>query len=185
MTVIIILFYFLFPALILYLGTKYKIINAIGVVVFCYVGGLLVGNIGIMPDQVISATESGGNISGTLMGVSLLLGIPLVLLSENIFQWVRKAKYTFLSLLLGVLSVVVMVFAGFFLFRNHIPEADKIGGMLIGVYTGGTPNLAEYTRERRAIREKLLPLGDAVRAYPAHGPATTIGIEKRFNPFLR
>ncbi|MDA3821469.1 MAG: DUF819 family protein, partial [Bacteroidales bacterium] len=39
-------------------------------------------------------------------------------------------------------SVVIMVFLGFFLFRDHIPETAKVGGMLIGVYTGGTPNLA-------------------------------------------
>jgi hydroxyacylglutathione hydrolase len=36
----------------------------------------------------------------------------------------------------------------------------------------------------RGIREKILPLGDDVRVLPGHGPATTIGIERRTNPFL-
>jgi glyoxylase-like metal-dependent hydrolase (beta-lactamase superfamily II) len=34
------------------------------------------------------------------------------------------------------------------------------------------------------IREKVLPLGDDVRVLPGHGPATTIGVERRTNPYL-
>ena len=33
--------------------------------------------------------------------------------------------------------------------------------------------------------EKLLVLPDDVRVIPGHGPATTIGAEKRGNPFLQ
>ena len=36
----------------------------------------------------------------------------------------------------------------------------------------------------RGIREKLWPLGDAVKVLPGHGPATTIGVERRTNPFV-
>ncbi len=32
--------------------------------------------------------------------------------------------------------------------------------------------------------ERIATLGDAVKAYPGHGPATTIGHERRHNPFL-
>ena len=35
------------------------------------------------------------------------------------------------------------------------------------------------------IREKLYSLGEAVRVLPGHGPATTIGAERRGNPFVR
>ena len=45
-----------------------------------------------------------------------------------------------------MVSVVVLVFIGFFLFRNVIPDIWKISGMMIGVYTGGTPNLAAIAR---------------------------------------
>ncbi len=34
------------------------------------------------------------------------------------------------------------------------------------------------------IRNKLLPLGDHVTAFPGHGPETTFGRERRTNPFL-
>jgi len=36
----------------------------------------------------------------------------------------------------------------------------------------------------QSIKEKILPLGDAVTALPGHGPATTLGREKTHNPFL-
>jgi glyoxylase-like metal-dependent hydrolase (beta-lactamase superfamily II) len=35
----------------------------------------------------------------------------------------------------------------------------------------------------KSIHKKLFTLGDDVRIYPGHGPATEIGIEKRSNPF--
>jgi hydroxyacylglutathione hydrolase len=36
----------------------------------------------------------------------------------------------------------------------------------------------------RSIKEKLIPLGDDVSFLPGHGPASTIGDERRTNPFL-
>lgn len=36
-----------------------------------------------------------------------------------------------------------------------------------------------------SIRQELLSLPDATQVWPGHGPATTIGAEKRSNPFLR
>jgi hydroxyacylglutathione hydrolase len=36
-----------------------------------------------------------------------------------------------------------------------------------------------------SIRNVLFPFGDDARVYPGHGPATTIGQERRTNPFLR
>ncbi len=35
-----------------------------------------------------------------------------------------------------------------------------------------------------SIKNKLFPLGDDVRVYSGHGPATTIGFERVHNPFL-
>jgi glyoxylase-like metal-dependent hydrolase (beta-lactamase superfamily II) len=34
------------------------------------------------------------------------------------------------------------------------------------------------------IREKLWPLGDDVKVLPGHGPATTLGKERRTNPYV-
>lgn len=37
----------------------------------------------------------------------------------------------------------------------------------------------------KSIREVLFPLGDEVTVHSGHGPTTTIGREKRHNPFVR
>ncbi|HEX8618667.1 MAG TPA: MBL fold metallo-hydrolase, partial [Thermoanaerobaculia bacterium] len=36
----------------------------------------------------------------------------------------------------------------------------------------------------RGIKTKLFPLGDDIVVLPGHGPATTIGRERRTNPFV-
>ena len=36
----------------------------------------------------------------------------------------------------------------------------------------------------RSIKEQLFPLGDDVKVLPGHGPATTIGAERRGNPYV-
>lgn len=43
--------------------------------------------------------------------------------------------------------------------------------------------MASGTELARSL-ERIVALGDDVRVYPGHGPATTIGHERRHNPFL-
>ena len=61
--------------------------------------------------------------------------------------------------------------AGDVLFMNSIGRTDLPGG--------------DMDTLLRSIREQLFPLGDEVKVYCGHGPETTIGREKRSNPFLR
>lgn len=36
-----------------------------------------------------------------------------------------------------------------------------------------------------SVKNKIFPLGDEVRIFPGHGPATTVGQEKKYNPFFQ
>lgn len=63
------------------------------------------------------------------------------------------------------------VINGDVLFMNSIGRTDLPGGDLDTLL--------------KSIREQLFPLGDDVKVYCGHGPETTIGMEKRSNPFLR
>ena len=139
--ILLVLFYILFPVLVLFLVGKYSIVRKIGAIVICYAVGLLIGNINILPDNIYGLQD-------ILTSITIPLAIPLLLFSENIKKWIKMAKTTFISLLLGLLSAVIMIIIGYFIFRDIIPEAWKISGMLVGVYSGGTPNLA-------AIQEML------------------------------
>jgi glyoxylase-like metal-dependent hydrolase (beta-lactamase superfamily II) len=37
----------------------------------------------------------------------------------------------------------------------------------------------------KAIREQIYTMPDATVVYPGHGPETTVGVEKRMNPYVR
>jgi glyoxylase-like metal-dependent hydrolase (beta-lactamase superfamily II) len=63
-----------------------------------------------------------------------------------------------------------VVFSGDALFQGSIGRTDLPG--------------ADYDTLMRSIFERLVPLGDAVRVLPGHGGPTTIGDERRTNPFL-
>jgi uncharacterized membrane protein len=78
-----------------------------------------------------------------LMTISILLAIPLLLFSSNVGQWKHLAGKTLVSLAIGFVAVITIVVAGFFIFKGAgTKDLWKISGLLIGVYTGGTPNLA-------------------------------------------
>ncbi|MBC8476880.1 MAG: MBL fold metallo-hydrolase [Dehalococcoidia bacterium] len=64
-----------------------------------------------------------------------------------------------------------VVFTGDTLFQFSIGRADFPG--------------ASYEEELESIRTRLLTLPDETTVYPGHGPDTTIGIERKINPFLQ
>ena len=43
---------------------------------------------------------------------------------------------------------------------------------------------ASWDQLERSIRDVLFPLGDDMKVLPGHGPATTIGAERKSNPFV-
>ena len=43
---------------------------------------------------------------------------------------------------------------------------------------------ASWDQLERSIRDVLFPLGDEMKVLPGHGPATTIGVERKSNPFV-
>jgi hydroxyacylglutathione hydrolase len=63
-----------------------------------------------------------------------------------------------------------LVIVGDTLFAGSIGRADLPGG--------------DYHTLIRSIRERLFALPDDFTVYPGHGPETTIGHERRTNPFL-
>ena len=63
------------------------------------------------------------------------------------------------------------VFTGDTLFAGSIGRTDFRGGDPVQLIEG--------------IRTKIFPLGDHLRVYPGHGPATTIERERLTNPFFR
>lgn len=65
----------------------------------------------------------------------------------------------------------VLVFGGDVLFRDGVGRTDFPGSNGKLLFDG--------------IRSKMFGLPDDAVVYPGHGPTTTIGHEKRYNPFVR
>ena len=65
----------------------------------------------------------------------------------------------------------IIVFGGDVLFRGSIGRTDFPGG--------------SFERLEAGIRTKLYTLADDAVVYPGHGPVTTVGHEKRTNPFVK
>lgn len=132
----LVLFYVLVPFLILHLCHQYTLISKLGSVLVAYIIGLMIGSLGILP-------ENSREIQDVITMITIPLALPLLLFSSNIQTWMRLAGKTVISMILAISSVVIVVVAGYMLFKNEsMPDLWKTGGLLIGVYTGGTPNLA-------------------------------------------
>ncbi len=63
------------------------------------------------------------------------------------------------------------VFVGDLLFSGSVGRTDLNGG--------------SFEVLARSVRERIYPLGDAVRVLPGHGPSTTVGEEKKYNPYVK
>ncbi|HAG15117.1 MAG TPA: hypothetical protein DCG69_01135 [Bacteroidales bacterium] len=133
---LIIAFYFIAPAIILRACKKFPLIKKVGSVAIAYILGVVLGLSRLLPDDFFSTQD-------LLTSITVPLAIPLLLFPSKIKDWFRLAGPTFKALLIGLFSVITTVALGYLIFK---PEGDtefwKVGGLLVGVYTGGTPNLA-------------------------------------------
>ena len=131
------LFYFLTPCLIIYLCRRFTFLNKIGEVLLLYIVGILVSNLVIFP---LGIGDSLHGIQDALTSMTILLAFPMILFGSDFKNW--KLKETVIALCIGLLSVVIVDIIGFYIFNDNQNGFEKIAGLLVGVYTGGTPNLA-------------------------------------------
>ena len=134
-----VLFYLTVPAGVIWLCRRNRAAAKAGAILILYFIGLIAGNLLIYPFQ--GAAEMIYPIQDALTSATIPLALPLILFACNFRGWpVRKALT---SLIIGLISVLAVASAGYFIFGRHLgTEAPAIAGMTVGVYTGGTPNLA-------------------------------------------
>ena len=127
-------FIILFPALTLYTELRYRLVKWLGPIVICYLAGIILGNLDFLP--------IGGQIPDNISKISISLAIPLLLFNSNIPEWVGHAGKAFLSYALSIVAVIISSVFMHYLFQHEMENAWQISGMLVGVYTGGTPNMS-------------------------------------------
>jgi uncharacterized membrane protein len=128
--------FLLLPALLLWLIERQRWAQKLGTIVLCYTVGLILGNTGLIPDSVIS-------VQITLSEVSIALALPMLLFTLNIKQWSAMAGKAMLSLVFSTASVVTIASTFYFLYADsNSIQSSHLAAMSVGVYAGGTANLA-------------------------------------------
>lgn len=136
---IILVCYIIFPVLIIEAFKRWTAVQKIGTVVLAYAVGIIASLCGVFhfePEVAVSF----GKMQSMMMNVAVPLAIPLMLFNCDFKLWTKALPKTAWALVTGLAAIIVSVVSGYFIFRNHVPDAAKVSGMMTGIYTGGTMN---------------------------------------------
>mgnify|MGYP003294473019 CR=1 FL=1 len=137
-TVIITVIYLLSPIIIALAFQRYRIVQKVGTVIVAYAIGIVLALSGFVK---VGGGQMLDSVQNVIMNVSVPLAIPLMLFGCNFKLWTHSLPKTILALVGGLLSIVVAVVAAFFVFRDSgIGGLNRISGLMVGIYTGGTLN---------------------------------------------
>lgn len=139
-SVICILLFLAVPALLIFLCRKVPLLNKLGVVLLCYLLGMIVGNLGLLPAAFTAVGPGGDSALSLLQSISICLGLPLVLFSLDIRGFFRVAKKGLLCMALACISAIAVTFALHLFFRTRDPHSAQYAAGAVAVYTGGTVN---------------------------------------------
>ena len=129
--ILLILLFCVIPAGVIWLCRRYAWLDKIGPIMVLYAIGMVVGNLPLLPEQMKVLQEM-------IPNVVIPLAIPMML-----FGCAFSSKELGLQVKLvvsGFLSVAVAVVGGYLLFGRHLSQGAEVGGIISGVYTGGTVN---------------------------------------------
>ncbi len=141
-TIITVLYLFAMPLGVMLLARRWSFINKISPMMVLYIIGLAVGNSGIIDKTAFATSE-------TVSNVTVLIAIPLMLVCCDFKGWstknVAKAFFT------GLASVLIVILAGFFIFRPSdgslsTDDYAKVSAVMTGIYTGGIPNIGAISK---------------------------------------
>ncbi len=151
--VIQLLILILFPVVSRKIGRLPAVKNWLSPVVLCYAVGIFLRNIPIFPlDDKLSNTA-------TELGVAM--AIPLLLYSSAGKDWFKVGKIALISFFLCVISGLLGTMAAAFVFWGTFSDGWRLSGMLVGIYTGGIPNLHAIGLALDAPRTDILLLNAA------------------------
>ena len=153
-TLIMILVILFFPRIIMLASEKFSFLKTVGPVFICYLTGFLLST----PLKNAGADMT---LASDISSVLVLIGMPLILFSADLPALKKLAKPMLISFGMDTIAVVAVAIASFFLFKNILPNAHNISGMLVGTYTGGTPNMIAIGHGLNAGPERIMLLQTA------------------------
>lgn len=144
MAILTIIYLFGIPLAIMLMAKRWPIIEKITPMVILYIIGLAAGN-------TILSSEVVNTLCTNISNVVVLMAIPLMLMGCDFKMWSTKAVVK--TFLIGIVSVLSVTIAGYFLFHPMAQNAEisnidyaKISAVMTGIYIGGIPNLAPVSK---------------------------------------
>lgn len=153
LTALQLLAYLVFPLVAIELARRYKIFAWLNPVVLCYLAGMVMINspgIAVDADLARLTTEA-----------AIPLAIPLILFSSDVRAWLSESRATMMSFVCALVAVLIVAFAAGHLMAPHLDEVEKLAGMLVGVYSGGTPNMMSIGMALEVSEEAFVLLNAA------------------------
>ena len=129
----------LLPFLFSFTSRRWKLQGWLSPVVLCYLAGIAIGNFDLLGSYTGSDGYSGVNTE--VMGATVALAIPLLLISTNIPAWFKQARTTTLSFGIAIVAVILSAIITFLLFPGKQESGWVVSGMLTGALTGTTLNM--------------------------------------------
>lgn len=127
------------PLLVMQLAKRWNWIEKVSPMTVLYLIGLAVANLLPTDDGIFSLNTATNTLFSNL---AVPLAIPLMLMGCDMNNWqIGKAFKVFLS---GLLSVLIVTVAGYFIFRSSYSNPKgfaQVCAVATGIYTGGIPNM--------------------------------------------
>lgn len=117
-------------------------------IIACYLVGILVSNLRLW--------EVDNEQMEAVAGASMLIGLPLLLFAVRIRESMQYAGRMLFAFALCCIAGLLCTGVVGYLMTGQLPESWKIAGMLVGLYTGGTPNVQAIGLALEAPSEYLV-----------------------------
>ena len=145
------------PALLMFMQARWSWVQKAGAILLAYAVGIVLSLTGVSQSADAETAQRLANLKTLLQNVCVPLGIPLLLFSSDFKQWGRRWKQVAVAFAVGIVAVMAAVTASYYLFRGQgIPELEKAAGLMVGFYTGGTPNVASLKMALQPSAETFL-----------------------------
>ena len=131
--ILIVLIFCLTPAGVIWLCRRVPLLGKLGPIMVLYAVGMIFGNLPFIPASIASVQD-------LLPNILIPLAIPMMLFGCTFSRSEMRLQLKIVAS--GFLSVAIAIVVGYMLFGRHIDQGAEIGGIVTGMYTGGTLNAA-------------------------------------------
>lgn len=128
-----ILLILIFPYLAIRGAARFRVLEMISPIILCFAVGILVCNFGIL--------SINSKISSWFRDLTILFALPLLLYSADIRSWIKNARRLLIAFSFCLIGGMLASLFSAFVYRNEIDAVWIPAGMMVGIYSGGTPNL--------------------------------------------